>query len=112
MREVSVVIPNYNGIEYIKTCLDALQRQTYGKVPIVLVDNGSTDGSRELVETSYPQVKVIVFPENTGFCHAVNVGILETNSPYVILLNNDTEVAPDFVEKLLSGIKKLSLIHI
>ena len=106
MREVSVVIPNYNGIEYIKTCLDALQRQTYGKVPIVLVDNGSTDGSRELVETSYPQVKVIVFPENTGFCHAVNVGILETNSPYVILLNNDTEVAPDFVEKLLSGIKK------
>ena len=106
MREVSVVIPNYNGIEYIKTCLDALQRQTYGMVPIVLVDNGSTDGSRELVETSYPQVKVIVFPENTGFCHAVNVGILETNSPYVILLNNDTEVAPDFVEKLLSGIKK------
>lgn len=106
MREVSVVIPNYNGIEYIKTCLDALQKQTYGKFPILVVDNGSTDGSRELIEQAYPQVELIALPENTGFCHAVNTGILRTASPYVILLNNDTEAAPDFVENLLQGIKE------
>lgn len=106
MREVSVVIPNYNGMEYMQTCLDSLLRQTYGNMPIIVVDNGSTDGSLEFVQETYPQVQVIALPENTGFCHAVNVGIKAVRSPYVILLNNDTESAHDFVEKLLKGIKE------
>lgn len=106
MREVSVVIPNYNGMEFMQICLDSLLNQTYGKMPIIVVDNGSTDGSLEYVKETYPQVQVIALPENTGFCHAVNIGIKSVNTPYVILLNNDTESAPDFVEKLLKGIKE------
>ena len=106
MREVSIVIPNYNGMEYMQTCLDSLMSQTYGRLPIIVVDNGSTDGSLEFVREAYPQVEVIAFPENTGFCYAVNTGIKATKTPYIILLNNDTEAAPDFVEKLLDGIKE------
>ena len=106
MDEVSVVIPNYNGKQYLQTCLDSLLNQTYEKLSIILVDNGSSDGSLELLQKEYPQVKVIALSENTGFCHAVNEGIKATKSPYVILLNNDTEAAPDFAEQLLNGIRR------
>ena len=106
MREVSIVIPNYNGMEYMQTCLDSLLSQTYGNMPIIVVDNGSTDGSLEYVKETYSQIQVIAFSENTGFCHAINIGIKAVKTPYVILLNNDTESAPDFVEKLLKGIKE------
>ena len=106
MNEVSVVIPNFNGREYLKTCLNSLLDQTYPEVSIIVVDNGSTDGSQELILSSYPQIRLISLSENTGFCHAVNVGIKASKSAYVILLNNDTEVEKDFVENLLTGIKK------
>ena len=75
MKKVSVVIPNYNGMQYVKKCLDSLMVQTLKEWEILFVDNGSTDGSRELVEQEYPMVKVIALPENMGFCRAVNEGI-------------------------------------
>ena len=105
MQEVSVIIPNYNGKAYLETCLDALRVQTLGELPVLLVDNGSTDGSLELVRDQYPWVRLISLPENYGFCKAVNEGILLAKTPYVILLNNDTQVLPDFAEQLLRGIK-------
>ena len=67
MKKISVVIPNYNGIQYVKTCLDSLLVQTMKDWEILFVDNGSTDGSRELVENEYPMVRVIALPENMGF---------------------------------------------
>lgn len=106
MQEVSVVIPNFNGISFIKDCLDSLRLQSMQEFKVILVDNGSTDGSLELVKTEYPEVCAIALPENTGFCHAVNVGIEATDTPYVILLNNDTQVHPDFVKEMLIGIRK------
>ena len=106
MMEVTVVVPNYNGIQYLETCLDALERQTAADFRTVLVDNGSTDGSLELVRKKYPQVQTVALPGNTGFSGAVNAGIRAAETPYVILLNNDTEVFPEFVEALVSGIKQ------
>ena len=107
MLEVSVVIPNYNGISFIKDCLDSLKLQSVQEFQVILVDNGSTDGSLELVKSEYPDVYVIALPENTGFCHAVNVGMEAiADTPYVILLNNDTRVHPDFVKEMLVGIRK------
>ena len=106
MKEVSVVIPNYNGIAYIRPCLDSLLSQSVPDFEIVMVDNGSRDGSLEAVQSEYPIVRVIALPENTGFCHAVNVGIQATDTPYIILLNNDTTVREDFVEKMLAGIRE------
>lgn len=106
MQEVSVVIPNFNGISFIEACLLSLRRQTYPGFETIVVDNGSTDGSCELVEERFPEVRLVALPENLGFCRAVNEGILASDSPYVILLNNDTEAEPDFVRELLIDIKR------
>lgn len=95
----TVVIPNYNGMNYIENCLDSLFRGS--RIPaVIVVDNGSSDGSCELVRDKYPQVKLITLRENTGFCHAVNVGIEETETEFVFLLNNDTAVEENCVEEL------------
>lgn len=106
MMEVSVVIPNFNGITFIRDCLDSLYMQSMQNFQVIVVDNGSSDGSPQLVEAAYPDVTMIRLPENTGFCHAVNVGIRASDTPYVILLNNDTQVHHDFVRAMLDGIRK------
>lgn len=93
----TVVIPNYNGIEYIENCLASLREEP---AEVILVDNGSTDGSRELVAEKFPQVQVIVLDRNYGFCKAVNRGMEASKTTYVILLNNDTTVQPGFVRAL------------
>lgn len=105
MQEVTIVVPNYNGLAFVGNCLDSLRKQNI-QSPVILVDNGSTDGSNQFVKENYPEVTMIELPQNTGFCGAVNVGVQQCQSKYVILLNNDTEVEPDFVEKLVAGIKR------
>ena len=104
MKKVTVVVPNWNGIEYLRKCLNSLRGQTC-EFDLIVVDNGSTDGSVQMVQTEYPEVFVIGFPDNTGFCHACNAGMQKAETPYVILLNNDTEVLPGFVEKLVQAIE-------
>lgn len=104
MQEVTVVIPNFNGKDYIEDCLNSLRRQTMKNFGIIVVDNGSTDGSAQLVADHYEEVQLMTLPENTGFCRAVNEGIKKSTTPYVILLNNDTETDPDFVGTLLQAI--------
>ena len=99
MTKTTVVIPNYNGIQYVDECLHSLCQGT--RMPeIILVDNGSGDGSRELVREKYKEVQVIEFAQNTGFSSAVNAGIRAAVTEYVILLNNDTVVDREFVENL------------
>lgn len=103
----TVVIPNYNGISYIKNCLDSLLVEKAEKdFAIIVVDNHSTDGSRELVREQYPQVELICFEENTGFCKAVNAGIEASKTEFVILLNNDTTVETGFVEALEEAMER------
>lgn len=95
----TVVIPNYNGKKYLKNCLDSLLKGS--RVPdIIVVDNGSSDGSCELVTAEYPQIRLVTFAENRGFDVAVNAGIRLADTPYVFLLNNDTVVAENCVEEL------------
>lgn len=93
----TVVIPNYNGIEYIEKCLGSLAGEP---AHIIVVDNGSGDGSREVVREKFPKVELVCLDRNYGFCKAVNEGISRSKTPYVILLNNDTEVEPGFVRAL------------
>ena len=101
---VSVVVPNYNGIAFVEQCLKTLIKDAQ-EAEILLVDNGSTDGSRELVAEHFPQVRVIALKENYGFCRAANEGMKAASSPYVILLNNDTEVIPGFTKALVSALQ-------
>lgn len=106
MPKVSVVIPNYNGLKYLKVCMDALRAQTMQDMEILFVDNGSSDGSSEYIREHYPEASVIQLMENTGFCGAVNAGIAKSKAPYVLLLNNDTEATETFVEELYRAIEK------
>jgi len=118
MREkskVTVIIPNYNGRKFMDQCMDALERQTYTDFVVLIVDNGSADGSveylRELVSDSvenhrytYP-IRTILLKENTGFSGAVNVGISAADTDYVVLLNNDTEAQPDYLRALVAAME-------
>lgn len=104
MKKVTVIIPNYNGMKYIRDCLDALRAQTMSDFDVIVVDNASTDGSDTVVEQEYPDYLLKRLDQNYGFCHAVNVGIAMTKTEYLILLNNDTKADPEFVEQLYSTI--------
>ena len=106
MYEVSVIIPNFNGKKYLKDCLDALLMQDFPSFEIVVVDNGSEDGSIPYLSRNYPQVRQIALRENTGFCGAVNVGIHSSQAKYILLLNNDTIVQEGFIQALVQDIKK------
>lgn len=93
----TIVIPNYNGIEYIEECLCSLAGEP---AQVIVVDNGSTDGSADVVQRQFPEIKLICLDRNYGFCRAVNEGIAASETAYVILLNNDTKVQKGFVRAL------------
>ena len=113
--EVTVVIPNYNGDRYIRDCVAALGRQSI-RVDLIVVDNGSTDASLGWLRQqakgngggSFPGIRSFRLMEldtNTGFAHAVNVGIEAAETPYVLLLNDDTVPRPDMAGRLLMHIR-------
>ena len=110
MREITVVIPNYNGMKYLPECLQALSNQESGTpdFAVLVIDNGSTDGSVEFLKGYGGDISMetCFLSENTGFCHAVNVGIETAQTPYVLLLNNDTKPEPGFVKHLYKAIQK------
>lgn len=101
MTTVSVVVPNLNGVHYLPTCLDALRRQTYPPLEVVVVDNGSTDGSLALLASDYPEVRVVSHSTNHGVARAFNDGIRVSDGSIVVLLNNDTEAEPTWLEELI-----------
>ena len=103
--KTTIVIPNFNGIHYLSDCLQSLQ-QPGNDAHIVVVDNGSTDGSQAYLRQSFPEVELIEFTKNKGFCTAVNTGIQAAKTPYVILLNNDTKVYSNFVLYLEQAIEQ------
>ena len=103
MKKVTIVIPNYNGLKFMEPCMAALDKQLCRDFELLVVDNGSTDGSVEwLKEHGLPS---IFLETSTGFSGAVNVGIKAAKTPYVILLNNDTEAEPEYVGELLKAIE-------
>lgn len=100
MAKVTVIIPNYNGKNYIRGCIDSLIEQSMKDIHIIVVDNASEDGSDTIIEKEYPDVELVRLKQNFGFCRAVNEGIRITKTEYLILLNNDTKADKDFVKAL------------
>jgi len=98
---VSIIIVNWNGRSHLEECLNSLEKQTYCNFEIVLVDNGSTDGSVELVQEHYPRVKLVLLRENTGFATGNNRGLGQATGDYIVTLNNDTRVEAGWLEKLV-----------
>lgn len=106
MTHVTVIIVNWNGRELLRTCLTALRKQTFRESEIVLVDNGSHDGSCELVRTKFREVRLIRLERNMGFAEANNIGIRASDSRYIATLNNDTEASEQWLERLVQEAEK------
>jgi len=87
---ISVIILNLNGEKYLRDCLEALSSQTFRDFEVVVVDNGSEDGSLELLEKDFSWVRVIALDGNAGFARGNNVGFEASSSRYIATLNNDT----------------------
>ncbi len=103
MKSVYVIIPNWNGIDLIAECLRSLEAQTLAHT-VIVVDNGSVDGSNEVVKRDFPQVQLLEFMNNAGFAGGVNRGIvpaLQAGAEYIVLLNNDAVADPKWLEELV-----------
>jgi GT2 family glycosyltransferase len=103
--DVCLIIPNWNGEQHLRECLDSVKEQTLQPRQTILVDNGSTDGSLTLVATEYAWVTVLGLPTNVGFARAVNQGIRASTCAYIALLNNDTQLDPDWLATLVDTLR-------
>ncbi len=103
---IDIIIPNYNGASLLPTCLDALRNQTRRDFLVTIVDDGSSDSSLALLSTHYPEVQVLALPENRGLAAAVNAALGTTYNEMVVLLNNDTEAAPTWLEQLIGSLER------
>ncbi|HEX7018110.1 MAG TPA: glycosyltransferase family 2 protein [Patescibacteria group bacterium] len=101
--EVSVIIINYNGREYLPTCLSALEKLAFPKTKyeVIVVDNNSQDNSVVYIKKNFPEVTVIQSQENLGFARGNNVGVHHARGKYVVFLNTDTQVRPDWLAPLV-----------
>ncbi len=100
---VSIIIPHLNGKHHLDDCLGSLRRQTFKNFEVLLVDNGSTDGSQDYVRRNFPEVCLLELGSNHGFTGACNVGYEQSSGEFIILLNNDTEVEPDWLEVIVDA---------
>lgn len=98
---VSIVVVNYNGKRYLKNCFDSLRNGRYSNFEIIFVDNGSKDGSVEMVRQEYPWIKVIDNKENLGLSIASNRAAKIAQGEYLFFLNNDTICHPDILSELV-----------
>lgn len=101
-----IIIVNWNGLDFLKPCLASIERQTCRDFTVTVVDNGSTDGSLVWLKENHPEVKIIELNENLGFAEPNNIAAAESESKYLILLNNDIELEPDFIERIKAGLKQ------
>ncbi len=98
---VSIIVLNWNGKQYLQTCLSSLLGQNYHEIEIIFVDNGSTDGSVEFMRDKYPSVTVIVHDKNLGFAGGVNSGIISSHGKYIATINNDAEADREWISSLV-----------
>lgn len=97
---ISVIVVNFNGERYLGDCLTSLSVQTFRDFDVIVVDNGSTDGSIDLIRKDFPWVKLIPLNKNTGFAKGNNTGFEASSSKYIATLNNDTIVDKGWLEAL------------
>lgn len=97
---ISVVIPNWNGVELLPSCLDAIRLQTLAGQEVIVVDNASSDGSCRLIEERYPEVRLLRLDANLGFSGGCNAGIRIAQGEIIALLNTDAEADARWLEAL------------
>jgi len=113
MVKLSVVVLNWNGKQYLNNCLGSLSKQNYKDFEVILVDNGSTDGSVDYVRKNFPKARVIENKKNLGFTIGNNIGIEKSKGRYVFILNNDTKLDKSCLKELVNVMdsnKKIGMV--
>ena len=100
MKKVSAIIVNWNGKDILSGCLESLLDQDYENLEILVVDNGSQDGSQTLLKKEFPSVILVEIGKNIGFGSAINRGLEKATGNYFIFLNNDLVLQPDCIKEL------------
>ena len=100
--KASIIIVTWNGKQHLPDCLESLRSQTFHDFEVIVVDNGSTDGTLEYLRTHHPWVRVVQLPENTGFAHGNNSGFSHSSGDYIVTLNNDTMAEPGWLGELVA----------
>ncbi len=108
MGDVAAALANWNGLEFLPRCLQSLTDQSHPPAQIVVVDNGSSDGSKEWIRQHYPQVELIENDRNQGFAAGYNRAIAACRSEYILILNTDVFLDRSFVAAGLSALKEVS----
>ena len=99
----SIIIPHLNGKQHLDDCLNALRAQSRQDFEIILVDNGSSDGSQAYVRAHFPEVRLLELGANQGFTGACNAGYAAARGELIILLNNDTAVDPNWLAAIVDA---------
>lgn len=101
MLDASIIVLNWNGKKFLKNCLDSITKLTHPSFEVIVVDNNSRDGSSEFVKKNYAKFTLIENKENYGFAKGNNIGFKKSKGKYVLFLNNDTIVTPNFLQPLV-----------
>lgn len=104
--EITVVVVNYNGGDYLRGCIASLARQTHGNFEIIVVDNASTDGSLERIAEKPERFTVLKQAGNLGFAAANNIGAAAGKGQWLALLNPDAEADPDWLDAMMRAVRK------
>lgn len=102
----SVIIPNWNGLRYLRPCLASLETQTYPSFEVIVVDNASSDDSVETVRREFPKVRLLVLTHNGGYSGGCNAGMREARGEIIVFLNNDIEAEPTWMEALIDALDR------
>lgn len=101
MPLVTIIILNYNGRKWLEKCLPTIKKINYKPLEVIVVNNGSTDDSNSFVKDNFPTFKLLEIKKNRGFVGGNNFGVKHASGKYVLLLNNDTQVSPDFITTMV-----------
>src|SRR5262245_40538905 len=108
-KKVAIIVLNWNGLSDTLACLASLRHLNYPNYEVVVVDNGSTDNSVVTLQAAYPEVTLLVTDENLGYVGGNNRGLeyaRQTKADHALLLNNDTEVHPNFLGLLVEAVEQ------
>ena len=106
VNDVKVVIANWNGKKFLSQVLEALRHQTFKRFSTLIVDNGSTDGSLDLISVHFPEVDILPLERNIGFSAANNLAIKSVSQEYIALLNNDAVPHPGWLQSLVDSLRR------
>lgn len=103
---VSIIVLNYNAKEFLINCIDSIFHSNYQNFEVILVDNNSNDNSFHICKKNHPEINLIVNKSNLGYCGGNNIGIKQAKGKFIIILNPDTLVEPDWINEFLKSHKK------